>query len=334
MQSIDYDGFSAWLFRNNRRKTTINKHLNCLKFLERHKHAINYPYLEKFLTGLKEKNFSHSYINNFVCCLRLYGQFKGIEELLKLRQYPKKYRAKATFSDEEIESFLSLGRRKNQPHFYFPKYKVFWHLVAFTGARPGEIAKLQKKHIDWGRGVLVFEETKTNVPGVVPIPPNCKILLKEYIDGLTTDWLFPSAKGGAHYSAGDLPVIDNVDWHYDFKKRLAQMGGINRPNLTPYSFRHSMATRLLEENVSLFHVKKLMRHSQLKTTEVYSHLTTKDIIEAVQHHPLIRKGSDPRFILRAICDTLRGFNLDKDNRFQYSLNESDGEIEFSAKVKP
>ena len=264
--------------------------------------------------------------------MRLYGICFNIPELNNLRQYPKQHTTKATLSDEEIEAFLALPRRKNQPHAYFPKYKVFWHLVAFTGARPGEIAKLTKKHVDWGRGVLVFDITKTNVPGVVPIPPNCVGLLKEYMTSINTDFLFPSAKGGAHYSAGEFPVIDNVDWHFDFKKRLVQLGGINRPKLTPYSFRHSMATRLLEENVSLFHVKKLMRHSQLKTTEVYSHLTTKDIIEAIQKHPLIRQGSDPRFILRAISDTLRGFNLDKDGRFRYSINESDGKIEFSVEL--
>lgn len=332
MEKIDYVGFSAWLLRGDRRKTTIYKICNALRYFQKYGEGFTEQEVERFLLRLKEQNKSHAYINIFVTSLRTYGQYKGLEGLLNVKQYVRQQTTKATLSDDEIEAFLSVPRRKNQPYLHYPKMTMFWNLVAFTGARPGEIAKLQKRHVDWGRGVLVFEMTKTNVPGVVPIPPNCKEMLKVYMDSISTDYLFPSARGGSHYSAGEHPVIDNVDWHFDWKKRLAQMGGINRPHLTPYSFRHSMATRLLEENVSLFHVKKLMRHSKLETTEIYSHLGTKDVIEAVQAHPLIRKGSTPQFILKGIRETIGKFNIDKDPRFTYKVVHTETKLSFEVEI--
>lgn len=281
----------------------------------------------------KAQGKSPAYINSFVDTARLYGQFKGLKGLQKLRQFKVGVTQKATLSDDEIEAFLSLTARKKQPNRLFIKYRMFWHLVAFTGARPGEIAVLQRKHIDWGRGVLIFEMTKTNVPGVVPIPPNCKEMLEGYLEQLKTDYLFPSGNGErSKNQRGSLSVLTNVDWHYDFHKRLKQMGGIHRPKLTPYSFRHSMATRLLEENVSLFHVKKLMRHSDLKSTEVYSHLTTKDVIKAVQAHPLIRRGSDPAFILQGMSETIRKFNLDNDPRFRYSITQTERKLNLEIEI--
>lgn len=326
----DLSGFAAHLALHDRRKTTVKRHLNSLRFLTQHLHALTKEDVDTFLIEYKQQGKSNSYLNTFINTIRLYSQYKQLDQALQsYKQFKKIYGIKATFSDDEIEAFLALPRRKNQSPLHHKRMTMFWKCIAYTGARPGEIARLKKQHVDWGRGVFVIETSKTNQPGVAPIAPNIKQDLREYMDTIEGDYLFPAARGGNSYTDGEFPVIDNVDWHHDWKKRINILK-ITRPRLTPYSFRHSMATRLLEENVSLFHVKKLLRHNDLKSTLVYSHLTTKDIQEAITKHPIIRRGTEPKTVLKHIIEILQNLHLENDSRFRYKLQQDEGSIKFEA----
>lgn len=130
--------------------------------------------------------------------------------------------------------------------------------MAFSGMRPGEVAALRVGDIDFGRQVFVIRDSKTNTPGIAPIAPNIIDLVKKHVEGLTGEYLFPSPEGGKSWKGKDMdggePILNSNAWHDHFHKRLKILG-IKRTNLTVYSFRHSYATRLLESNVSLFHVK-------------------------------------------------------------------------------
>lgn len=325
------EGFSAYLAQRDRRNTTIKRHTNNLRYLGKFVDQFEKEKIDKFLLKLKAEGKANSYLNSIINTIRLYAQYLNLSpELQKYKQFKKTTSIKATLSDEEVETFLALPRRSHQPEKHRIKMSMFWALIAFTGMRPGECAMLEKKHFDWGRGVISIEISKTNQPGIVPIPPNIKDQIKAYLEGLEGTYLFPSARGGASYNG--MAILDDVAWGFDFHKRLKQIG-LERPHLTPYSFRHSYATRLLEENISLFHVKKLMRHNDLKSTLVYEHLTTKDLIEAQQRLPLIRKGTDPRNILNCLVEMIKSLHLEKDVRFSYQLEESDNSLKFEAYIK-
>lgn len=334
MVILDKQGFSQYLLLNERRNTTIKRHLNALSYLSSRLDEFSYPQVSSLLATLKEQGKSNAYLNTLINSVRLYAQFKVLApELQRYHQFNKTTSIKSTMSDAEIETFLGLFCPFHADAKRWQIYTVFWSIIAFTGMRPGECAKLKASDIDFGRGIIQIRTSKTNQPGVVPIPANITPLITGYLtDKEAEEYLFPSKLGGAHYSAGGEAVIDNVDWHYDWKKRI-KLIGLKRNNLTPYSLRHSYATRLLEENVSLFHVKKLMRHSDLKSTLVYEHLTTKDLIEAQQKLPLVRRGTDPRKILRAMGDLVKGFRIEEDNRFTYQVIEDETSIEFKCCIK-
>lgn len=244
-------------------------------------------------------------------------------------------------SDEEIEAFLGLpcpfqrAIHRTGKVFFRPtdtkrweRMTLFWKICAYTGMRPGEVAHLEIESVDFGRGVFVLTDTKT-VPRLVPIPPNIKESIDWYCKSLLGKFLFPSARGGNHNGTG--PVVDSVDWHYDFHRRIDRLG-IKRTNLTPYSLRHSLITRLLEEDVNLFKVQKIVGHRRIETTAQYTHLTTKDIQEAIRKHPLIRKATDPRSILRALLDTCNSL-FEKDERFEKRVEDLGDEIIIRIKVK-
>lgn len=268
------------------------------------------------------------------------GNAKHVNPLVGVPEYFKEeIFIKATMSDEEIEAFINLPNPtfksvhksgkvmiKQYDHRAWYIFTVFWSICAYTGMRMGEVAHLTVNTVDFGRNVFIVEDSKTNTPRFVPIAPNIRNMVQDYINSIHTKYLFPSRRGG-----GD-GCIDGTDWVYNFNKRIKILG-IKRTNLTPYSLRHSMCTRLLEEDVSFPKVMKIMGHKDPKTTLQYEHLTTKDIQRAVSSLPVIRRATEPKSILRALGDLIRGFQFDRDNRFLFVLSESGEKILLEVKIK-
>lgn len=152
---------------------------------------------------------------------------------------------------------------------------LFWRCLAYSGARTGEIAGLTIGNVDFGRSVFIVDG-KTGKRNV-PINPLLKNELTEWIKNLEGTLLFPAQKN-------DRP-IERATWNLDFKKRLKRLG-MKREKLTPYSLRHSFITRMLEEDINLFKVQKIVGHRKIETTAHYTHLTTKDIVTIIKKDPL------------------------------------------------
>lgn len=328
----DAVGFASWLSLNNRRERTITKHLTLLRLLTSGISAWTKDEVDQFILNLKKEGRQNTYLNGFAFTTRLYAQYKGLaEDLQKYKPLKIGVTTKATLSDDEIEAFLGLRRQTKWAYEPHRIWTLFFSIMAFTGMRPGEVSLLKVSDVDFGRGIFHIRQSKTNTPGISPIPPNIMSILKEHIDTLKGEYLFPASRGGTSHTLG-VAVVDSVDWSYMFHKRLKVLG-IKRDHLTPYSLRHSFATRLLEENVSLFHVKKLMRHKDLRSTIIYEHLTTKDLIQAMEKLPLVRRGTSPENILLGLSDVVKAFHIENDDRFGYRLDLSDRSLQLAVYLK-
>lgn len=276
---------------------------------------------------LKEKGVKNSYINKLREIARIYCDFlkhSGVEvdkSIYSIKKLKEEAVMRATMSDSEIEAFLNLPPKRNGPKetANYNRWTLFFSIMSFCGLRPQQVARLEVDHCDLGRGVFIIteENSKTHHPCLIPIPPNIFKDIEQHIK--TCDkYLFPARKKSVRF---DLPIVDNVDWGYNFHERISRLG-IKRKGLVPYSLRHSFCTRLLESGVDLFHVKKLMQHKRLETTEIYSHLTTQDIQQAITKHPLIRKATDPQQILDAFKEVIRSFEFEKNEKFTFSMLDS------------
>jgi integrase/recombinase XerD len=287
--------------------------------------------IEAYFNELTQQGRKAKYINSLINTVRVYAEYLGQEDLKRWQDRREDPSIVATMSDEEIEAFLTLPRPKGASAKAWARYTVFFAICAYTGLRPGECAQLKQSDVDFGARVFYIRESKTRT-GVakVPIPENITGLVREFIESLESEYLFPSARGGNR--DGVTPVIDNVDWHYAFHKRIKIMK-IKRPGLRAYSMRHSYGTALMASGVDIHYTKRLMRHSDIRTTELYVHLNVEDLRKAQAKLPNIRKATDPHTILRAMVELVKGFEVDKDPRFKYQLIEDSNSVRFECAIE-
>jgi integrase/recombinase XerD len=91
------------------------------------------------------------------------------------------------------------------------------------------------------------------------------------------NWLFPSGK--SHLSRIRL---------YQMIKELAGASGINPDRVSPHVLRHAFATHLLEGGADLRALQMMLGHADIATTEIYTHVDSKRLVEIVAtHHPLV-----------------------------------------------
>lgn len=316
--------FYLWLIRSGKKPSTCRtrKYYLAVLLLTGAGGYLTLEIVEKIIVGKIEAGLKAGGINNFIVTARTFAQFcieKGYpidERLLSVRFMKSDTAEKSIMSDEEIEAFLSLPPMDKRYIKETAKWTVFFSIMAFSGARPGEVAKLTKEDIDFGRNVFILRDTKTRDNRYPPIAPNIELMVRAWVNECETDILFLSKRGS---------VFGTSLWNFNFQQRIKRLG-IKRKNLTPYSLRHSFITRLLEEDTNLFKVQKIVGHKNTNTTAGYTHLTTKDTQMAIQRHPLIRKQTSPENIIKIIEAYVDSFELYKDFRFKLSKTVSNGHL--------
>jgi integrase len=293
-------GFKLYLLKGGRKPRTVQLNVANLNRLLNAVSDLTIENIEGFLAELKMTGRKASYINDYIDTLRHYGRYLQTNYFHSLSYFKEEAFAKAMMSNEEIKAFLKLPppmitrydprARKTLMYFFdenaWNVWTLFFKVLAYSGMRCGEVAHLTVDSVDFGRQVFVLEDTKTNTPRFVPIAPTLIPELRAYIKTLTSNYLFPSKRRRIS-KRQNAPVVDDVDWGYNFHKRLRILG-IKRKNLSPYSLRHSFITRMLDEDIALAKVQKIVGHRRIDTTMHYTHLTTKDIIRAINKDPLVR----------------------------------------------
>ena len=141
-------------------------------------------------------------------------------------------------------------------------------LLFATGLRVSELCSLEAQHIDFGNGSIRIMGKGAKERVLQVGNPEVLATLRRYADE----------------NAGRIPKIG-----YFFVNRLssriseqsvrflikrlctkAEVGH----NITPHMFRHSFATLLLEEDVDIRYIQRMLGHSSILTTQIYTHVTT------------------------------------------------------------
>jgi len=169
------------------------------------------------------------------------------------KSLPKVYAA------EELERMI--GVLKNEKH------RLVLFMAYGCGMRLSEIQNLKPKDIDWDRRVIRIKG-KGAKDRQVMLDPCIAGFLKIYLSKRPNlVYLFEGQTAGSPYPKRTIEKI------YDNACRaagIARKGGI-------HSLRHTFATHLLEQGTGLRQIQELLGHSSIKTTEIYTHVSNKEI---------------------------------------------------------
>ena len=131
-------------------------------------------------------------------------------------------------------------------------------LLALTGARRGEIETLKWSNVDFERGIMLLEDSKTGRVAW-PLSRSALELLTEVKAASSSIWVFPASTGTAHYQG--------LNRAWPKVREIAHLEGVRLHDL-----RHSFASVGAASGLGLQVVGKLLGHKQTSTTARYSHI--------------------------------------------------------------
>ena len=209
-----------------------------------------------------KNNLSSSYQNQIVNAIKLY--FKIVKETaIEIDKIHRPKREKSlpnVLSKEEVKQIITAPTNL--------KHKTMLSLIYSCGLRCGELLALQPHHIDSKRNIVLLKNSKGKKDRIVPLSPKILELLREYYKVYQPKtYLFEGQKEGAPYDARSIQQV---------LKQALQKTGIKKP-ATLHWLRHSYATHLLESGTDLRYIQELLGHNSSKTTEIYTHVSTKNI---------------------------------------------------------
>jgi integrase/recombinase XerD len=163
-------------------------------------------------------------------------------------------------SKEEIKAILeALGNIK---------HRTMLSLIYSCGLRRSELLNLKPTDIDSKRNIVIIRQSKGRKDRIVPLSAKILEMLREYYKSYKPKiWLFEGQNKGERYSEQSLQSV---------LKQALEKCKINK-SVTLHWLRHSYATHLLESGTDLRYIQELLGHNSSKSTEIYTHVSTKSL---------------------------------------------------------
>jgi site-specific recombinase XerD len=160
-------------------------------------------------------------------------------------------------SKKEIENMIISTKNFN--------HRTMIMLMYASGMRASEIINLKWPDIDFNRNIIHIKLAKGNKDRVVMLSPKLKKNLKQL--DINKEGIIFKTNRNKKYSLRTIELV---------VKKAAEKVGIKK-HVTPHTLRHSFATHLLEHGIDIRYIQKLLGHSDIKTTMIYTNVSKKDI---------------------------------------------------------
>lgn len=232
----------------------------CEEFYDRDLESITSSQISDYILKLiRTKNISSSQQNLRISAIKFYyRQVLGHKEkYLKLSRPKKEIKYPKVLTFEEVE--LIFKQCKNLKH------KCILMTLYSGGLRRSELINLKTQDIDSQRMLIRITNSKGGKDRYTLLSKKLVVHLRDYYKFYKPkNWLFEGRGKEGKYSATS---IENI-----FRNALTKAN--IKKHATPHTLRHSFATHLLERGVNLRYIQELLGHSSLKTTEIYTHVTS------------------------------------------------------------
>jgi site-specific recombinase XerD len=227
---------------------------------------------------LEEQKASHSYANQAISSIKfLCNDTLNQGKLIEALPRPKKEnKLPNVLSFEEVKRILQALENE--------KHRTILFLIYSAGLRVGEVVRLKVQDIDSSRMLIHVVQGKGRKDRYTLLSEIALSQLRKYYSLYKPEvWLFPGQDKKEFLTERTVERI--------FEKACL-IAKINK-KATVHTLRHSFATHLLEGGTDLRFIQELLGHSSSKTTEIYTHVTQKNISKI--QSPLDKMGGGRKF---------------------------------------
>lgn len=209
-----------------------------------------------------KKNLSSSYQNQVINAIKLFyrNRFNRSMVVDYIQRPRREKRLPNVLSKSEVKAILDSPTNL--------KHRAMLSLIYACGLRRGELLHLRLTDIHSDRHLLFIHQSKGKKDRMAPISQKVIDLLRDYYKAYKPrTWLFEGQSPGEPYSERSLQLV--------LKGAVKKAG--NKKPISLHWLRHSYATHLLESGTDIRYIQELLGHSSSKTTEIYTHVSTKNL---------------------------------------------------------
>lgn len=259
-------------------------------FLEKNQiddiHKVTKAMVQVYLSEEQQQNLSTRTIAQLITALRSFFKYLALENFLEenplsqlnLPKMPKQLPKYLTL--DEVDKLLLL--EIEQPAHFKLRTRVLIELLYSCGMRISELISLKIEHVHFQMG-LIKVYGKGDKERMIPVNSYALELIEEYLETARPkilkqrqcDFLLLNHHGKQLTRQGAWKLI----------QQAARLAGIEK-SVSPHMLRHSFATHLIENGADLRIVQELLGHSDISTTQIYTHVSKKHLQKAYKkYHP-------------------------------------------------
>ncbi len=214
--------------------------------------------IEKYLLQNYEKGWSSQTLNVHLNAIKhFYKEMFKVDLELKFAKRTSKL--PIVLAKEEIEQILSVIANN--------KHRLLVALSYAAGLRVSEAINLRTADLDFFRKIIMIRQGKGNKDRQTLFPEKLEDDLRNLVAGKDGDmFVFDSNRGGKLTTRSAQKIFSNAL----VKAKIVKPA-------TFHSLRHSFATHLLENGIDVRYVQELLGHSNIRTTQIYTQVSTKSL---------------------------------------------------------
>lgn len=206
-----------------------------------------------------ERKISTSYQNQSINAIKFYYErvLGGRRKIYAIDRPREEKFLPEVLSEEEVVAILKATENL--------KHKAILMTIYSAGLRLSEVINLELKDIDSKRMQIRVTQSKGKKDRYTLLGIKTLEILRKYVkEYKPKQWLFEGKTGGQYAARSVQNILKDAVNKVGLKKKISV-----------HTLRHSFATHLLEAGTDLRYIQNLLGHESSKTTEIYTHITTK-----------------------------------------------------------
>ncbi|MDG2474086.1 MAG: tyrosine recombinase [Paracoccaceae bacterium] len=191
----------------------------------------------------------------------------------------------------DVEKILTTAKSFGKNSYSKAMHNALFELLYSTGMRVSELVSLPLTSLIGNPDMLLIRG-KGEYERLVPVSNQAKLAIKTWLlernkfkKNKDSKFLFPSRSKRGHL---------NRELFFKLVKQIALCAKLDPKNISPHTIRHAFATHLLENGADLRVIQSFLGHSDISTTEIYTHVVDDKLKKLVLNHHPLSKGKKNR----------------------------------------